>query len=178
VPEAASAWETAHKLNAAAAAATGASVVVEPDFVQQWPYANPLARDGAALAAAGREACVFNDQLHTLPRVDGAFAWHLGDAFSQLRQARAAAHGGPVIRVAHLDTGFDPQHQTRPAQLREDLQRNFVDDQPPNDAHDPGVRHPLENPGHGTGTLSLLAGSRFTYNKDGYAFDDVLGGAP
>lgn len=179
-PDAASPWDVAHALTAAARATAGGPVLVEPDLVQTWPYENPPARDAAALAAAG-ETCVFNDQSAALPRVERTFAWHLGDDFSQLRQARAAAASSPrrrPIRIGHLDTGYDPAHHTLPAHMRLDLQRNFVGDQPANDAHDPATRGALNNPGHGTGTLSILAGSRFAYARDGYAFDDIVGGAP
>src|SRR5262249_30363988 len=34
------------------------------------------------------------------------------------------------------------------------------------------------NPGHGTGTLSILAGAQFKFVASGYQFDGVLGGAP
>ncbi len=178
-PDVAHAWQAAHALNeAASAAVAGAPVMVEPDFVQQWFYDNPLARDRDALGAA-RDACVFNDQRPELPRIDNLFAWHLDPAFSQLRQARTEAAGGPSrVRIAHLDTGYDPAHQTLPSRIRLDLQRNFSDDQGPNDARDPVARGALQNPGHGTGTLSILAGNHFSFHREGYTFDDVVGGAP
>lgn len=189
-PDVASAWQLAHQLTGATGAAAGGATLVEPDLIQPWPYVNPLSRDSghdrgasadAPLAADAGAVCAFNDQQPQLPGVEHTFAWHLGDDFSQLRQARTAAgaQAGPHrVRIGHLDTGFDPTHTSRPAHLRADLQRNFVDDQPAGDAHDPATRGPLNNPGHGTGTLSILAGGRFTYQRDGYAFDDVLGGAP
>src|SRR5262249_42662733 len=62
--------------------------------------------------------------------------------------------------------------------VRGDLQRNFVDADRPNDARDPGTRGLLKNPGHGTGTLSILAGSRFTFAQNGYSFDGKVGGVP
>lgn len=174
------AWDVAHALNSGVGlAAAGAPAIVEPDFVQEWPYENPAARgDRGRLAAAG-EVCVFNDQLPELPHVDARFAWHLDDDRTQLRQARSQA-GDPAtrIRIAHLDTGYDSGHATFPSRVRLDLQRNFVDDQPPDDAHDPAARGPLENPGHGTGTLSILAGNRFRFSGGAYNFDDLLGGAP
>src|SRR5262249_47394201 len=73
------------------------------------------------------------------------------------------------VRIAHFDTGYDPNHQTKPIHLRTDLQRNFVDDNSPDDAtdHTTGI---FTNLGHGTGTLSLLAGNEV----DGVP----LGGAP
>jgi subtilisin family serine protease len=169
-----SAWDVAHALNAKAGlAARGSPVLIEPDFIQQWPYEDPAGRRGGGLAAA---ACIFHDQRDELPHVAGSFAWHLDR--TQLKRARAAAGSASRIRIAHLDTGYDPNHLTLPARMRLDLQRNFVDDQPANDATDPGANGAFDNPGHGTGTLSILAGRRFQFSGGSYSFDDALGGAP
>ncbi|MDQ3487391.1 MAG: S8 family serine peptidase [Acidobacteriota bacterium] len=174
--DAPSAWDVAHALQTQAGLAPGAPVLIEPDLEQEWPYENPSTRDPGSLAA---DACVFNDQRTDLPHVRGSFSWHLDDDRTQLRQARRSLTGSAVrVRIAHLDTGFDEHHDSRPDHLRLDLQRNFVDDQPANDARDPGARGFVKNPGHGTGTLGILAGRRFRYNGGGYAFDDELGGAP
>jgi subtilisin family serine protease len=175
--DAPNAWDVAHAMRATGLGIAGDAVMVEPDFVQEWPYENPSVRDG--LPGADETACIFNDQLAELPRIDARFAWQLDDERSQLRRARGLiAAGGPAIRIVHLDTGYDENHQTRPARLRADVQRNFVDDQPANDARDPGRKGFMENPGHGTGTLSILAGNRFTFSGSGYTFDEPLGGAP
>jgi len=174
------AWEAAYdSLRTAAGIAGGAPAYVEPDLVQEWPYENPLMR-GEVAPAAG-EVCVFNDQNNELPRVPGRFAWHLDDSFSQLRAARVAA--GPVpgsgrVRIVHLDTGYDPQHATFPGHVSLQLQRNFVEGENANDARDPGDRGLLKNPGHGTGTLSILAGNVFAFAGQGYNFNEALGGAP
>ena len=54
-----------------------------------------------------------------------------------------------------------------------------MDDQAGNDAHDPSARGVLKNPGHGIGTLSILAGNRFSFSGAGYTpFNDYIGGAP
>lgn len=177
--DSANAWEVAHDLGSQLrVAAAGAPILVEPDFIQEWPYENPAVREEGAGAAPG-SACIFNDQRSEFPQVHGRFAWHLDDDRTQLRRARSTiAASGRRIRIAHLDTGYDPAHVTCPARVRTDLQRNFVDDQPANDAHDPGVRGALRNPGHGTGTLGILAGNRFQFAGRGYIFDELLGGAP
>ncbi|HXL99099.1 MAG TPA: S8 family serine peptidase, partial [Rhizomicrobium sp.] len=59
-------------------------------------------------------------------------------------------------RVAHLDTGYS-DHQTTPQFLNRNLQKNFVDKDRPDDATDIAWGA-LSNPGHGTGTLGILAG--------------------
>ena len=88
--------------------------------------------------------------------------------------AAIAAIGGPQVaskvRIAHFDTGYDPKHHTLPKRLRKDIARNFVDDGNPNDASDQ-TSGPLNNLGHGTGTLSILAGTAIPGQS-------LLGGAP
>lgn len=175
------AWELAHDtLTSQLGAVAGGDIYIEPDFEQQWLPENPLASSQTSLAASAE--CVFNDQNITkaIPGVAGEFAWHLGDAYSQLKSAREAAAGGSIVRIAHLDTGFDPNHKVVPPKLRADLQRNFMDDQGENDAHDPGKTGFLKNPGHGTGTLSILAGGKFQFQDPRYpkGFNDFIGGAP
>jgi hypothetical protein len=132
--------------------------------------------------AAAAPRCEFEDQIHPLPARASEFAWHLGDGFSGLRKARslaAAAGGAGTIRIAHLDTGYDAGHRALAGtSIDGDLQRNFVDSDRPRDARDLGVDGLLKSPGHGTGTLSILAGGKFEFSANGYAFDDILGGAP
>ena len=65
---------------------------------------------------------------------------------------------GAGVRIAHLDTGYDPDHLTRPVNLSTTEQRNFVDAAFPNDARDRSSG-PFNNFSHGTGTLSILAGA-------------------
>jgi hypothetical protein len=61
------------------------------------------------------------------------------------------------VRIAHLDTGYDPSHGTVPENTSK-TQRNFVDAAFPEDATDRTTSGILTNVGHGTGTLSILAG--------------------
>ena len=136
---------------------------------------------GPRLGAAPGETCAFNDQAADFPKGPG-FAWHLGDDFSQLKRARdaAAAANPAAVRIGILDVGFDFGHKAKPENLRLDLQRNFVDDgQASNDASDPFARGLLKNPGHGTGTLGILAGGRLNgMLEPGQNTGDFLGGAP
>lgn len=174
-------WDVAHDALARASVALAAAVppdIIEPDLLQQWDWEVPRPA-GAALAAT---ACEFTDQVREVPWVRDQFAWHLGDAYSQLKSARQAVAdegAGPVIRVAHLDTGYDPQHSVLSSiRMAHALERNFVDADRPRDATDRGAEGVLRNPGHGTATLALLAGGRYRAQFSGYQFDDVIGGAP
>ena len=106
----------------------------------------------------------------------GEFAWHLGDNFSQLAAARDAVQfAEPRVRVAHLDTGYDRQHGTRPMHLLMELGRSFVDaDRVHNNGEDLNNQaFLLDNSGHGTGTLGILAGGPVSA-----AHAAPLGGAP
>lgn len=166
-------WDLAHRALTESGglgfAVAGQPVLVEPDIKQTWPYPAPPAAQGAALAAAPQ--CVFADQMGDLPK-GPAFAWHLADQFSGLKSARDAVAPGNNVLIAHLDTGYDAAHVTLPEGLQKNLQHNFVDADRPNDATDPRASGFLQNPGHGTGTLSILAG-----NKNP-ASNDYTGGAP
>ena len=107
--------------------------------------------------------------------------WHLGDDFSQLKKAReivAAIPNKKVVRIAHFDTGYSKKHVSFPAVknlIRTDLQRNFVEGEEDrwNNAEDQFDKGTLKMPGHGTGTLSILAGGKVSLNN--YEFDDYIG---
>ncbi len=101
--------------------------------------------------------------------------WHLASEFSQLKEARAQLDGSDkVVRIAHFDTGYDAGHSTFPKEAMElQLQRNFVEEAEPLDAHDRASGGTGNNPGHGVGTLSILAGGKVKLAD--YGFDDYLG---
>jgi hypothetical protein len=173
-------WDAAHRAITEGLGLAGAPapVFAEPDLLQSWPYENDTPLTGPQALAAAAPVCAFNDQKGPAPKGPG-FAWFLRDDFSQLKAARDAVAGATGrVRIAHLDTGYDPAHVTLPAHLRRDLQRNFVEADRPNDAADPAVRGTLKNPGHGTGTLSILAGNRVRDLPASDPNGDFLGGAP
>jgi hypothetical protein len=174
-------WELAHQAASARGAALAApDVYVEPDLGHSWIYENPVHLQGGLEAAPG-ETCAFNDQAGDMPCGPG-FAWHLRDEYTGLRQAReAAAAGHPApVRLGILDVGFDFSHGARPERLRLELQRNFADDgRPADDASDPYPRGLFRNPGHGTGTMGILAGGKLSSMlQPDQNINDYLGGAP
>ena len=186
-------WDHAHgMLGPGAGFALGGGdgiEAVEPDIEQTWPpYVEPIGPTDHALAAAA-DICAFVDQDTNGGKAarPGEMGWNFDDAFSELAKARARfgsdldAKLGRIV-IAHLDTGYDPAHVTRPARLRTDLQRNFVrGDGAPDDATDqtpPGMTF-IRNRGHGTATLALLAGNRLKGDSPHWpGFTDFLGGAP
>ncbi|MBV8226510.1 MAG: S8 family serine peptidase [Verrucomicrobia bacterium] len=165
------AWDLCHHIvtHGFGVAGLGTAEFAEPDLRQQWITATPVEH----AMAAGRTCDKPTDPDSRLPTGSGCF-WFRDSGHSQLEAARSAV-GNPAdrIRIAHLDTGYDPDHETRPLFLLtktpNNLQKNFVDADLPNDAtdHTSGV---FTNLGHGTGTLGILAGG----NVDGAP----LGGAP
>lgn len=107
------------------------------------------------------------------------FGWHLKDTHSQLKKARmnASYKSGRRIRIAHFDTGYDAGNNiTTPESMRFDLQKNFVKGENENIAIDPGTSGNIDQPGHGTSTLSVLAGN--LVNLPDKKYKDYLGAAP
>jgi subtilisin family serine protease len=172
-------WDAAHRLyrelTTGLGLAPGADVVaVEPDLEHAWL---PL---GAEQILAVGEPCQARDQKGPPLAQGSGFAWHLGDDYTGLKRARdAVGVGGAVVTIAHLDTGYDENHVLLPERLDRGRQRNFVDTDRPNDARDRTASGMLRNPGHGMGTLGILAGAKTietlpVTSRTG----DYLGGAP
>jgi hypothetical protein len=179
-------WDLAHELVHSSAgmgfSTAGSEVYIEPDFLQDGCY--PYSHGRAAETGLGvAEACVFHDQDAQNWPPSSKFAWHLEAEFSELKQARDlvgdVGRGESRIRIGILDTGYDDKHQARPDFILSGLERSFVDGDPPNSAVDPGIAGGLNNPGHGTGTIGLLAGRRLAkMSVTEQNTRDYLGGAP
>lgn len=163
-------WDRAHALLASGFAAHSNGVVAaEPDFDQQWNVVD------------NNTNCVAEPQTGAGGRAVGPhYAWHLDDGFSGLRAARATIPLADQARVtiAHLDTGYDPAHAAAPRRILTDRERNFIRGQGenPNSAVDVGAAGLGRNPGHGTGTIGILAGGDPGPQPDGVT--GPLGGAP
>ena len=180
MPEgAASPWDVAHGRVADQLGVAASDVIfAEPDMIHD-VYADTNEERTEEGFGATKIECVQNKQDPKSNKATGPDEiWHLGDKFTQLASARDAVRFTDETpqrtRIAHIDTGYYPSHVTRPAHLNLDLQRNFVEgDGNPGSAVDPNnERRILDNSGHGTGTLSILAGGAFS------PFNVVLGGAP
>jgi hypothetical protein len=182
------AWDRAHALlqpgRRFAAAVTSAVEAVEPDFEQSW--VNHDQGPGGALVSfdSMNAFCAFENQNGDGGKAEGnSVAWNFGDSFSQLAAARKRV-GQKLenIIIAHLDTGYDPRHLTCPERILTKLQHNFVEGEgKPDDATDqtPPNKKTFANRGHGTGTLSLLAGAALDGTTPNWpGFKDYVGGAP
>jgi len=149
-------WDLCHALLQSGLGVAGAAPeFAEPDFQQQWI----TGRDAEKTLALASGCTAPDPQDARFPRESDPW-WYQDPAHGQFAEALAQI-GTPsladAVRIAHLDTGYDPAHATLPARLEKALQRNFVDAGRPNDASD-DTEGPLNNLGHGTGTLSILAG--------------------
>jgi hypothetical protein len=166
------AWDVCHEMvtTGFGVAGLGTAEFAEPDIEQRWVFGNEQQHAMAAVASCDKP----DEPDARLPAGDG-FYWFRDGAHSQIQLAREKV-GQPSKRVcvAHFDTGYDPKHSTLPKFLRTDLAKNFADDGDSDDATDTseGVFNQF---GHGTGTLSILAGATFDgVPLGGAAFLDVL----
>ncbi|MER8810380.1 S8 family serine peptidase [Mesorhizobium australicum] len=163
-------WDACHSLVTNGLGVSGGGVeFAEPDMPQQWIYRDEQAARFSLASGCGPAAP--QDGRYPTNR---DVLWLHSKEFSQLQAADVdvgTPAAGKRVRVAHFDTGYDPDHHSRPVHLNIDLARNFVDAARPNDATDTVGTGALNNPGHGTGTLSLLAGKAV-------GSLNALGGAP
>lgn len=163
-------WDMCHALLREGLGIAGAPAVefAEPDLPQHWRM-----RDDTDLRLKLSASCDSPEQQDLdFPGETDPF-WFRDAQHAQFDAALNKIGGpsiAPKVRIAHFDTGFDASHTTLPDRLRADLARNFVDPEYPTDATD-GSDGLLNNLGHGTGTLGILAGSAA---RGGTA----LGGAP
>jgi len=173
---AATPWDLAHSQVASQLGVDESAVMfAEPDLEQSFPDTNEKNPGGGPMLAL-EASCGSVPQQDIGGKVLGPdhFAWHLDDEFTQLRKAREAVpFNPPRTRIAHIDTGYDRGHESQPQNLLQNLERSFVDgDNDPNSADDPNRGNAFpDNSGHGTGTISILAGSHIAQ------FNETLGGA-
>jgi hypothetical protein len=169
-------WDMAHLSSDAAGKS---ALYIEPnilnEFVADRKVDSPADKLNAKTFGSGRSSDNYDPDWHP----DSNIIWHLGDKYSQLKRARdAVADNAYTVRIGHLDTGYSATHFAIPDSIRKNkLQRNFVKGENPKDAHDPFKEGFLKQPGHGTGTLGLLAGGKVNLATANGPFNDYLGGA-
>lgn len=113
------------------------------------------------------------------------FAWHLTDEKTGLASHRdikpTSYESGSdfVVRIAHIDTGYWPVHESLPLHLLPCLGYDFRDNKKlATDVDEHGGI--LKNHGHGTGTLGILAGKKVIFKNDEgrVIYEDFVGAAP
>jgi hypothetical protein len=152
-------WDLCHQLLREGFGFDGAPAVefAEPDIVQRW-IAEPPQRAARKLAAGCGAAEPQNPSFPRVAQGDDPWPrWHHHKNYSQF-QAIPNRDRKLDVRVAHVDTGYDPNHSTLPKFLEPQLGRSFVDGDPRDSAVDRSSGL-IQNAGHGTGTLSILAGA-------------------
>ena len=88
---------------------------------------------------------------------------------------------GVPVRVAFLDTGYDPKHVTCPRNIKSDLARNFLEDKTtPNGVSLEKYPGRTGTQSHGTGTVGIFGGGEIDIiDSNGKSiFSGTLGGAP
>ena len=176
-------WDLCHQLQTKGFGIAGGPTVefAEPDLEQQWIVDSPDRLAAKAFAASAGDTC--RNPIPWDPRYPAPspfdWRWFQDPNHSGLDGARSQINNATDrITIAHLDTGYRKGHELLPKFLDATRQRNFVDGDPnPNDASDPDIGGFGNNPGHGTGTLSILAGSLFNGAPFGVS-SGVVGGAP
>jgi subtilisin family serine protease len=147
------AWDYCHAI----LAQNNGVMLVEPDLEQQWTYGERAGVNrNLGMRTGGPEPQDIGDG-DVGDKNDNY--WFRNSKHGQFDAAlTATGASGRGVRIAHLDTGYDPDHKSVPRYLRADLARNFVDADRPKDSADrsEGV---LNNFSHGCGTLSILAGA-------------------
>lgn len=170
-------WDLAHL---AARAAGSNAFYVEPDRVHEFVVDRKVHAGFDSLNSksfgSGKEDDSFDKDW--MPNKN--IVWHLDDNHSQLQSARTAvADSDYKVCIGHLDTGYSGNHPLIPSRIkRHPLQRNFVTGEPETSARDPMTGGMKNQPGHGTGTLGLLAGSAIEAEAESGKFKAELGGAP
>ena len=153
--EAGNAWDAAHNLlrNGFGIAGGPAVLMAEPDLQQDGVPTDPATPPALSAAPTGPAPQM------GFPYVTGpGFAWHLDKDHSGLGLARDSLNvAQSQITIVHLDTGYDRNHPARPAHIKQE--RSLIAGETLDRADDltPAGRV-LNNRGHGTGTLGILAG--------------------
>jgi subtilisin family serine protease len=172
-------WDFAHYVRERATGESGV-YFIEPDMpVNVIPSLGIISNTIKTEKVRGYDIC-----WPAPPAEKDEFAWHLDDSKTQLRSARLSdPTDGRRVRIAHLDTGFDPYHVSLPKYMMVGLGKNLVDNC--KEFSNPVSRAQCKagedrsggmNSGHGASTLAVLAGGKV--NRPGDGFHDYCGGAP
>lgn len=182
-------WDVAHqvaqgKLAGSAQFASAQNVYAEPDMLntRQRP-AQPRVMAAAApapeAAPSGPPWPASADlNANYDPKLPTIFspAWHLDQDFGNFLEAWKY-NTGAGIRIAHVDTGYTPGHMSTPRNLLPDQGYNFYENN--TNTVDPYIAGLLDQPGHGTATLALLAGNTVDIEyQAGPIYNGDFGGAP
>lgn len=175
-------WDAAHDYVDREVAAGQKPEFVEPDIRHEIFSAKDP--EFAVRANGELEAYNENEYLKNWPRPDDGterFVWHLTDRFSEFFKANKrllAKIPEPWIKIGHIDTGFQPDHPALPRNLKKDRSRSFIKGEEGKPAIDAASGTQLEQDGHGTATMILLAGGNVEKLHTNDNYSGVVGAAP
>lgn len=109
------------------------------------------------------------------------FVWHLNDQFSEFKKANQKLLDkvrDPWIKVGHIDTGFQPNHPALPKNLNKEKSRSFIKGEEGKPAVDVASGTSMEQDGHGTATMILLAGNAVKKTDTEGNYEGFVGAAP
>ncbi|PWL38905.1 hypothetical protein DKG77_11770 [Flagellimonas aquimarina] len=114
------------------------------------------------------------------PEITDKFVWHLHDQYSELaiahEKVKQKIQKEKYIKIAHIDTGYQPGHDALPEHLDEGI--SFVKGEIGKSAIDTTNDTFAEQDGHGTATMSILAGKTITFSSNGHQYKGYFGGIP
>ncbi|MDO5971044.1 S8 family serine peptidase [Flavivirga aquimarina] len=163
-------WDAAHRYRQK----TGYKGFTEPNIINNL-YNNV---ENSLIAKSIEEPYLQN--WPSPPEIENHVIWHLLDDFSQLRKAKERVwkkvQKDRCIKIAHIDTGYQPNHPALPKFMTKGI--SFLKDENEGSAIDVTKDSFQEQDGHGTATMSILAGNKVSINSNGITFNDELGAIP
>jgi len=155
-------WDCIHAINQKSDE-LNSGLYAEIESIENYPT-----QDEFAIKAAGSETgyMPYWPPFGNTTRIDKL--WHLDANHSELKKARekitsliSAKKIKKTVRIGHLDTGWNPNHTLLQHNqfIRKDLAKSFVKGEESSNpfAIDFKMKG-MENQGHGTGTLGIIAG--------------------
>jgi len=177
-------WDVAHqvaqgKWPGSAQFAATPNVYAEPDVLhtRQRPAQSPaFALEEVPAGPPWPALDDLNANYGPTPSTIFSPAWHLDIDFGNFAAAWRY-NTGVGIRIAHLDTGYTPNHMSTPRKILPEQGYNFYENN--TNTVDPYISGLLDEPGHGTATLALLAGKAIDIQyQAGPIYNGDIGGAP
>lgn len=175
-------WDAAHQARENSLDGDGPQYA-EPDFLNElYSAVDPETELNSAIADL--EAYSTSHYLKNWPQppeMQDRFVWHLTDDFSGFFKANKKLQTkihNPLVRVAHIDTGYQPGHPALPKNLKRDKSRSFIKGENGGPAVDIRSGGKIEQDGHGTATMILLAGNKAEKSQTDGAYEGFVGAAP
>lgn len=127
-----------------------------------------------------------NGYLESWPQPDEAeenLVWHLNDNFSQLRKAKdevinKVGKENCKIKIAIIDTGYQEGHPALPKGFDTPKGISFIKGEENKPAIDKNAGTIAEQNGHGTATISILAGRDVEIQVSGQSYKGDFGAIP